>query len=138
MKILSSFLMGAFLLLTPATFAATDSGLSLEISSDALSTQNNRYYYYNFGQVRVHFSEWADFYLRNTGNAPLYIQGVYMQSGSAYRAWSSCPAYLYPGQQCLARVEFRPWYEGYETGRLRFKFSGGNIYVDLSGWGSRY
>lgn len=137
MKFLSSFLMGALLLLSPTTFAANEA-MNLEISSDAISTQGNRYYSYNFGQVRVHYSSWADFYLRNNGNGPLYVQGIYLQSGSAYRAWSDCPAYLYPGQQCLTRVEFRPWYEGYETGRLRFKFAEGNIYVDLSGWGTRY
>lgn len=137
MKFLTSFLMGALLLLNPTTFAAQEP-MNLEISSDAISTQGNRYYSYNFGSVRVRFSEWADFYLRNNGNGPLNVQGVFLQSGTAYRAWTSCPAYLYPGQQCLTRVEFSPWYEGYETGRLRFKFSGGNIYIDLSGWGSRY
>jgi hypothetical protein len=141
MKFLSSFLMGALLLLSPTTFAATETStgaMNLEISSDAISTQGNRYYSYNFGNVRVRYSQWADFYLRNTGNGPLYVQGIYLQSGTAYRAWSECPAYLYPGQQCLTRVEFSPWYEGYETGRLRFQFAGGNIYIDLSGWGSRY
>ena len=141
MKFLSSFLIGALLILSPSTFAATEAAtaaMNFEISSDALTTQGNRYYSYNFGNVRVDYSQWADFYLRNNGNGPLYVQGVYLQSGRAYRAWSDCPAYLYPGQQCLTRVEFRPWYEGYETGRLRFKFANGNIYVDLSGWATRY
>ena len=124
MKFFSSFLIGALLLLSPTTFAATKAkAMNLEISSDAISTQNNRYYSYSFGQVRVGFSEWADFYLRNTGNGPLYIQGVFLQSGSAYRAWSDCPAYLYTGQQCLTRVEFSPWFDGFEAGRLRFKFA---------------
>ncbi|MNL45150.1 hypothetical protein D3C87_1677700 [compost metagenome] len=137
MKLISSLLLGALLIFSPASFAKK-SPLNLEISSDVLSSKGNRYYSYNFGQVRVNWSEWADFYLRNTGNGPLYVQGVYISGSSAFRSWSNCPAYLYPGQSCLTRVEFSPWYEGYDTARLRFALSGGNIYVDLGGWGVRY
>ena len=137
MKFFSSFLMGALLVFAPTSFAATEP-LTIDVSSSSASTQGNRYYTYNFGQVTINYSEWADFYLRNNGSAPLYVQGVYLQSGIAYRAWSSCPAYLYSGQQCLIQVEFRPWSTGYETGRLRIQLSTGNIYIDMSGYGSRY
>ena len=145
MRIHSKFLVASLIAFAPASFAQTilqqensDKRVNIEISSDALSAQRNQYYSYNFGSVRVRFSEWADFYLRNNGSGPLYVQGVYLQSGSAYRAWSNCPAYLYPGRSCLTRVEFTPWHEGYETGRLRFALGNGNIYIDLTGWGSRY
>ncbi|MFS4461181.1 hypothetical protein [Bdellovibrio sp. HCB2-146] len=137
MKLISSLLLGALLIFSSASFAKK-SPMNLEISSDVLSSQGNKYYSYHFGQVRVNWSEWADLYLRNTGNGPLYVQGVYLHGSSAFRAWSNCPAYLYPGQSCLTRVEFRPWYEGYDTARLRFALADGNIYVDLGGWGVRY
>lgn len=133
MKLLASLVLGALLSVQSLSFAETKS-TEISIKADSLSAQYNQYYYYNFGQVRVNWSEWADFWLRNTGNGPLYIHSVYVY-GTAFRSWSNCPVYLYPGQSCLTRVEFRPWYRGYETGRLRFQFSNGNIFVDLSGWG---
>lgn len=145
MRILPRLLLASLMTFASAGMAATtptqannDKRLNIEISSDALSAQRNQYYSYSFGSVRIRFSEWADFSLRNNGSGPLYIQGVYLQSGSAYRAWSNCPAYLYPGRTCVTRVEFTPWHEGYETGRLRIAHGNGNIYIDLSGWGNRY
>lgn len=117
----------------------SQAGPSIEVSVNptTVETQHNKYYYYNFGNVRVNWSEYADIYLRNTGNEPLYVHGVYI-SGSAFWAWSHCPNYLYPGQSCLTRVEFRPWYDGYFSGTLRFSFPDGSIVVDLYGWGVRY
>ncbi len=136
MKLLSSLVLGALLAFQPASWADTSSK-ELTITTDTITAERNRYYSYSFGQVRVNWSEWADFWVRNNGHSPVYMQSVYVY-GSAYRGWSDCPSYLYPGQSCLTRVEFRPWHEGYETGRLRISFSTGSIYIDLSGWGVRY
>ncbi|WP_415063874.1 hypothetical protein [Bdellovibrio sp.] len=111
--------------------------MEISTSSDHLKTQYDKYYYYDFGNVRVNWSEYADIYLKNTGSHPLHLRGVFIQ-GSAFWAWSNCPTWLSPGQRCLARVEFRPWTNGYFSGRLRFAFPDGNIYVDLYGWGDRW
>lgn len=111
--------------------------VELAIDHNHIQTLANKYYYYNFGNVRVHTSQWADIYLRNTGSDYLNVQGVFV-TGNAFWAWSNCPNYLAPGASCLARVEFQPWYEGSFNGRLRFKFPGGNVYVDLYGYGRNY
>lgn len=111
--------------------------MEITVTPATIETQNHQRYYYNFGSVRVNWSQYADIYLRNTGHEPLYIRGVYI-SGAAFWAWSQCPNYLYPGQSCLNRVEFRPWSEGYFSGTLRFALSNGNLMVDLYGWGVRY
>ncbi|MEK2645778.1 hypothetical protein [Bdellovibrio sp. BCCA] len=134
MKLLMSILLGFFL--SHPCFAKSDA-VEISVSPSSLSSQSGRYYYYNFGNVRLNFSEWADITLRNTGVEPLNIRGVFIM-GSGYWAWSNCPNFLIPGQTCLTRVEFRPWYEGYFTGRLRFAFWDDSIYVDLYGWGVRW
>lgn len=134
MKLVLSIFIGIFLAFP--TFAKSGS-VELTVNPATLETQSSRYYYYNFGNVRVNWSEWADIYLRNTGVEPLNVRGVFIM-GSAYWAWSNCPNLLYPGQSCLTRVEFRPWHEGSFTGRLRFAFPYDSIYVDLYGWGVRW
>lgn len=136
MKLLILLTFGIFLNL-PALADVSRNPFEISIAPDAIQEQHNRYYSYNFGTVRVNWSQYADFVLRNTGSSVLHIRGVYI-SGTSYWAWTNCPRYLRPGQRCLARVEFRPWSEGYYTGRLRFALSYGNIFVDLYGWGSRY
>ena len=119
----------------PALSLATP--VELRVNPATIEAQSNRYYYYNFGSVRLNWSQYADLYLRNTGTEPLQIRAIYI-SGATFWAWSQCPEYLAPGQACLTRVEFHPWYEGYFSGSLRFKFPDGNIIVDLYGWGVRY
>nr|BFD59917.1 hypothetical protein CKG001_20240 [Bdellovibrio sp. CKG001]BFD63324.1 hypothetical protein BdHM001_20050 [Bdellovibrio sp. HM001] len=116
---------------------ALASPVELRVSPTTIEAQSSRYYYYNFGSVRVNWSQYADLYLRNTGQEPLQIRGIYI-TGAAFWAWSQCPEFLFPGQSCRTRVEFRPWHEGYFSGALRFKFPDGNIIVDLYGWGVRY
>lgn len=134
MKLLLSIFLG-ILLYVPG-FAAK-APLELSFTADSVNNHSTQYYSYNFGGVRVNWSQYADFYLRNSGNLPLRVRGVYI-TGSSYWAWSNCPRDLYPGQRCLTRVEFRPWSEGSFYGRLRFAFPDGNIYIDLFGWGVRY
>ncbi|ASD63454.1 Ig-like domain-containing protein [Bdellovibrio bacteriovorus] len=134
MKLLLSIFLAASLCLPLTTQAAP---LEVTVTPSTIETQSHQYYYYNFGSVRVNWSQYADIYLRNTGHEPLYVRGVYI-SGAAFWAWSQCPNYLYPGQSCLTRVEFRPWYEGYFSGALRFAFPNGSIVVELYGWGVRW
>lgn len=134
MKLLLGFIFGIFISLP--SFAAKS---TLEISLNTQSAQDlaTQYYSYNFGSVRVNWSQYADFYLRNNGTSPVQMRGVYI-TGISFWAWSNCPRVLLPGQRCLARVEFRPWSEGSYFGRLRFAYLGGNIYINLYGWGVRF
>lgn len=134
MKTLTQLLFGILI-----SFPALAHSSSLEITknSDSIQSQGNQYYRYDFGLVRVNWSQYADFSLRNTGSTPLPIRGIFI-SGSRFWAWSNCPAVLSVGQRCWTRVEFRPWWEGSYYGRLRFAFPDGNIFIDLYGWGTRY
>lgn len=134
MKRLMCMVLAAFLSV-PAW--AQNEPAEVTVNPNTIETQSRDYYYYNFGSVRVNWSRYADIYLRNTGHEPLHVRGVFI-SGSAFWAWSYCPNVLYPGQSCLTRVEFRPWYEGYFSGALRYQFPHGSIWVDLYGWGTRY
>lgn len=127
--ILTTFLCGAA--------GAQTEPAEVTVNPRNIEAQSRDYYYYNFGNVRVNWSRYADIYLRNTGYEPLYIRGVFI-AGTAFWAWSYCPKVLYPGQSCLTRVEFRPWYEGAFSGTLRYQFPHGSIWVDLYGWGTRY
>lgn len=113
--------------------ASPQQQVEIEIS-DGASTQHSRRYSYNFGSVRVNWSEWAYITLRNTGYGPVSIYGVSVY-GAGFSGWTGCPYYLYGGQSCTTRVEFRPWSQGYYNGRLDFRLSSGNIYFDLYGWG---
>jgi len=131
------FLLGLLLTAFIALPAGAKPSLEVTLGDKPLKTQYDRYYYYNFGSVPVNFSRYADFTLRNVGNQPVYLRGVFI-IGSAFWAWSNCPPYLFPGQACLTRVEFRPWHEGSFNGRLRFAFPTDNIYIDLFGWATRW
>ncbi|MNJ94762.1 hypothetical protein D3C87_124640 [compost metagenome] len=107
----------------------------LEVTiSDSPATEGHRRYTYNFGNVRVNWSQWAYINLRNTGYSTIRVYHVNIY-GSGFSGWSSCPYYLHGGQVCSTRVEFRPWSRGYYSGRLDYILSSGNIYVDLYGWG---
>lgn len=133
MKLLFIFILEVFF-----TFPALAApALELSVNPQKIETHSNKYYYYNFGNVRVNWSEWTDIYLRNTGPQPLSVRGIFV-TGSAFWAWSNCPNWLAPGQSCVTRVEFRPWHEGSFSGRLRYSLGDGNIYVDLFGWGTRW
>lgn len=131
MPVLLSFFFGLFFQLPGH---ATPNSREFSITAKSLQEQSNQRYSYNFGSVRLYWSQYADFYLRNTDSQALPLRGVFI-TGSSYRAWSDCPRTLSPGKRCLTRVEFRPWTEGYFTGRLRFAFPDENIYVELFGWG---
>ena len=121
----------------PAQAKESSPQLEIKINQEQQEIQTQSSYHYNFGGVRVHWSRWADIYLRNTGHEYLPIHNVYV-SGSAFWGWSNCPRYLAPGYSCYARVEFRPWHEGSFYGRLRFEFPYRGINVDLYGYGTRY
>lgn len=131
MKHLLSIFLGLWISLP---FTSKAQVLELKNPSPALTLKSSRHYSYNFGQVPVNWSRWTEIRLRNNGPGPLIIRGVFV-TGSAYFAWSDCPAYLGQGQICNTQVEFRPWHNGYFPGRLRFAFPNESIYVDLVGWG---
>lgn len=134
MKLLLSIIFG---LIISMTAFATNNSLELSYNSEEIHPQTTKYYSYNFGSVLVNWSRYADFYLKNNGRSHLNIHGIYIL-GNSYWAWSNCPRDLAPGQRCLTRVEFRPWFEGFFTGRLRFALPSDNIIIDLYGWGVRY
>jgi|GEM_PF-1035506 hypothetical protein len=107
--------------------------IELVVTDDPRSL-DSKYYYYNFGSVTVHYRESADFVFRNRSSSSVYFNNITV-SGSAYRAYSGCPYRLSPGSSCVTRVDFVPWYEGYHYGRLGFWYNGGNIIIDLQGYG---
>ena len=124
---------------TPTSTGATAKGRSSSqpielIITDDPRSLDSKYYYYNFGSVTVHYRESADFVFRNRSSRSVYFNNITI-SGSAYRAYSGCPYRLNPGNSCVTRVDFVPWYEGYHYGRLGFWYNGGNIIIDLQGYG---
>ncbi|KHD89575.1 MAG: hypothetical protein OM95_02240 [Bdellovibrio sp. ArHS] len=132
MKMLLPLFLSLFLTLP----AVASPSLEIKTQQGQLETKANRYYSYNFGSQWLHFSRCVDFTLRNTGSQPVQLRGVFIM-GSSFWAQSNCPPWLAPGQVCLTRVEFRPWFEGSHHGRLRFAFIEDSIYVELFGWGVR-
>jgi hypothetical protein len=116
--------------------ATTAKPTEIVITNEA-QAQNSQYYSYNFGSIGVNWRISADFVVRNNSSYTLYFNNITI-SGSSYRAYSGCPYQLYPGQSCVTRVDFQPWYVGYQYGRLGFWFSHGSIIVDLTGYGTRY
>lgn len=134
MKHLSRIL--AFLFLLPPVLAKAQF-LEVAVAPDFLEIQADQNYYYNFGHAALNTTRWTDIILRNKGPGPLIVRGVFV-AGVGFWAWSDCPPYLGQGQWCRTQVEFRPLYEGYFSGRLRFAFTNDNIYIDLHGWGTRW
>ncbi|WP_373997651.1 hypothetical protein [Bdellovibrio bacteriovorus] len=133
MKVLLPIFLGLFL--SVSSFAAP-TPVEIKTQTGQIEAKGDRYYSYNFGSQWINFSRWVDFTLRNTGTDPVQLRGVFIM-GSSYWAQSDCPPMLAPGQVCLTRVEFRPWFEGSHHGRLRFAFINDSIYIDLYGWGIR-
>lgn len=113
--------------------ASPEQQLQIEIT-DGVAPRQSQYYSYNFGNVQVNCSQWAYITLRNNGYDPVSLYGVSVY-GPGFNGWTDCPYYLEGGQSCTTRVEFRPWNPGSYNGRLDFRLSSGNIYVDLFGWG---
>ena len=130
MKLITTALLG--LLISLSSFAADSKNLEITVNENQIEAAANQYYSYDFGQVFINSSSFANFNIRNTGSGVLAIHGIYI-GGATFTAWSNCPAYLNPGQACGARVEFRPWYDGYHRGRLEFRFAQDSIFVDLFG-----
>ena len=136
MKTIMSILMSLFF--TLPSFANTDEnkskGLEIKISEDSMQSQEHINSSFNFGNVPIGQSRWANFRLTNTGYGNIAVFNIYVSGGGFY-AWGSCPYWLYPGQSCYTRVEFRPWYQGGHSGQLTYSTSAGNYYVYLYGWG---
>lgn len=134
MKMLIAISVLIFGLLPTSSFAKQSYQLS--VNNQNLKAKADKYYYYNFGHVKVNFRERLNLSLKNTGDEDLNIRAIYI-SGNSYWAYSNCPNMLPPNQVCYTWVDFKPWHEGFFSGRLRFAFTEDNIVVDLSGWGIR-
>jgi hypothetical protein len=155
MKLLASLALALFLFQNAQAFEAAEAAEAPAPSNTAVPSttdqkspmqitvgkmgpiESRNYYTYNFGNVQVNYSAYQYFYLRNIGNYPITLYGVYI-SGTSYWARTNCPPVLNPGFSCTTQVEFRPWYEGYFPGRLRFQLNTGSEIVDLYGWGVRW
>ena len=125
------------LMLAPTTWAQTKN-IVINVGDDHNMRIQTQYTSYNFGRVPVNGWASANLTLRNVGGGPLWVNGIDIW-GTGFSGWNQCPQVLYPGYYCNTRVDFRPWHRGEHTGHMTYWLNpGGNIYVDLYGWGADY
>ena len=140
MKLMSSLVLTLSLVLLSSVGFAKGSG-HLEIkmvppippAPVAPAPTQDQYLTYNYGMTQVGWDQPAAFYLTNNGTTAMTVTQIDI-SGFSYWAQSNCPSVMNPGDRCIAQVDFRPTNRGFFPGRLTFETTGGNIYIDLSGW----
>lgn len=98
--------------------------------------QKDQYLSYNFGQVFIPNRASVNYYLKNTGDAPIEIKKITI-SGAFFDAASNCPDVLEAGKQCLTRIFYSPAFEGFNSGTLVWYTSDNNVYLRLWGQGVR-
>ncbi|WP_374000672.1 hypothetical protein [Bdellovibrio bacteriovorus] len=126
MKILKRLFLG-LLLASPVLAQEDMSETAYEenhevVFSDEMQTQD-RDYFYNFGRVRLFREARANFYLRNNGNIPIYINDFDLTGSSDFSFRDNCPQLLFRGQQCRIRVFFEPRSFGVHRGDLEIELT---------------
>lgn len=129
--------LAAALLFSLSALAMDSQPIELNLRPGSVQAQMDQYYSYNFGSTSVNFPLYVDFTLNNHGPGPLFVQRIGV-GGIDFDAFHNCPGTLPPGTFCTIRVRFKPWNEGFKTGRLLIRTSDGLIQIDLAGWGRRF
>ncbi|WP_413584509.1 hypothetical protein [Bdellovibrio sp. HCB274] len=110
--------------------------VAAEITIDDVSGMA-QYYSYTFPNTPTYYTRYSTFRLTNNADCTVRVHGV-MIWGGAYSFNSNCYGKLRPGESCYTQVGFRPMYQGYHNGQLRFDLSSGTVYLNLYGWGVYY
>lgn len=128
---MKKLLIACSLLLSLPVFANDVQG-NIELSSEK---GVERHYYY-FGMQRVHSYSTIAYRVTNTGTTPLNMIRATI-GGTNYSAATNCRT-LMPGERCSFRIDYRPFFEGYHTGRFTLSFDqDSHIVVDVSGQATR-
>ncbi|AGH96091.1 hypothetical protein [Pseudobdellovibrio exovorus] len=105
----------------------------LEITAEANSVVNTAdYYRLDFGTTFVHSRLSQSYVLRNTGATPLTFRDARIW-GSDFAAFHGCSRGLEPNETCRFTIEFRPFFEGFSSGRFELNFAEDFVVFDLFG-----
>ncbi|AUN98373.1 hypothetical protein C0V70_09700 [Bacteriovorax stolpii] len=125
---MKKLLLACSLLLSLPVFAKTNVQGNIELSSE----KGVERHYYHFGVQRVHSYSSIAYRVTNTGTTPLNMIRATI-GGTNYGASTNCRT-LQPGERCSFRIDYRPFFEGYHTGRFTLSFDqDSHIVVDVSG-----
>lgn len=117
-----------FTLFASTVLLANENNLKIEIGEN----KGTEYHSYYFGVNRVHMITSVAYRVTNTGPTPINVISMRML-GTNYGAVTNCRT-LMPNERCLFRIDYRPFFEGYHTGRLILSFDqNSTIQVDVSG-----
>ncbi|MEK2688374.1 hypothetical protein [Bdellovibrio sp. GT3] len=139
MKALCLMTLSALVLLAApvSTYASVEKPTvtaELVIDNDRGSSQ---YYSYTFPNTPTYYTRYSTFRLTNNADCDVRVNNVQLW-GQSFTYNTNCYGKLRPGQSCFTQVGFRPMWEGYHNGQVRFYLSSGTIYLDLYGWGTYY
>ena len=125
----------AFILQATWSNASTLTALSVNTPDEA--QPNTQYLSEFYGNVPMNFMEARAWSITNNGQSSIYFDRIIIR-GVMFSARTNCPAMLMPQQRCTVEADFQPFAQGYFTGELDITFiQGGNIFIDLSGYGVR-
>ncbi len=88
---------------------------------------------FNFGRVWVNTTNSVRYFITNTGDIPLHFRSATI-SGSSFGAYHSCQGTLQPRERCWFVVQYRPFFEGFHSGRFVLSFHENiRVIVDVMG-----